>query len=88
MLGQQRHASKTPFKWRFPGGPIMTHLKWYMDPSSPHQLTKMLSKLDPLWQNCLDPRMECEFCLVINDKLRPIFGILTFISMINSTSKS
>ena len=36
----------------------MARLWWYLDPSSPHQLKKnMLSKLDPLWQNCLDPGM-------------------------------
>ena len=23
MLGHHRHASDTPFKWRFPGGPMM-----------------------------------------------------------------
>ena len=26
MLGHQRHASETPFKWRFAGGPMMTRL--------------------------------------------------------------
>ena len=35
---------------------MMARLQWYLDPSSPHQLKKM-SKLDPLWQNFLDPRM-------------------------------
>ena len=26
MLGHHRHASETPFKWRFAGGPMMTRL--------------------------------------------------------------
>ena len=26
MLGQHRHASETPFKWRFAGGPMMARL--------------------------------------------------------------
>ena len=38
MLGHHRHASETPFKWRYPGGPMMAHLEWYFDPLSPHQL--------------------------------------------------
>ena len=25
-------------KWRFAGGPMMTHFLWYLDPLSPHQL--------------------------------------------------
>ena len=38
MLGHHRHASKTPFKWRFPGGSMMARLQWYLfdlDPLSP-----------------------------------------------------
>ena len=26
MLGQHRHASETPFKWRFASGPMVAHL--------------------------------------------------------------
>ena len=26
ILGRHRHASETPFKWRFAGGPIMARL--------------------------------------------------------------
>ena len=40
---------------------MMAHLKWDLDPPSPHQLKKKkktLSKLDPLRQNFLDPRMN------------------------------
>ena len=50
MLGHHRHASETPFKWRFAGGPIMARLNWYLDPPSPYQLKKKQknpSKLDP-----------------------------------------
>ena len=42
-LGHHRHASKTPFKWRFAGGMMIASLKWYVDPSSPHQLKKCQS---------------------------------------------
>ena len=35
-----RHASETPFKWRFAGGPMMARLKWYLDPAYPHQNLK------------------------------------------------
>ena len=37
MLGHHRHASETPFKWRFAGGSLMARLSWYLDPLSPHQ---------------------------------------------------
>ena len=40
MLGHHRHASETPFKWRFAGGPIMARLNWYLDPLSPRELKK------------------------------------------------
>ena len=55
MLDHHRHASKTPFKWRFADGPIMARLysgMWILS-----NLIKKSSKLDPLWQNFLDPRM-------------------------------
>ena len=38
MLGHHRHASETPFKWRFAGGPMMVRSQWYLDPPSAHQL--------------------------------------------------
>ena len=31
MLGHHWHASETPFKWRFAGGPMMTLFYWYLD---------------------------------------------------------
>ena len=34
----------------------MTHFKWYLDPLLPSK--KMLSKLDPIWQNFLDPLIQ------------------------------
>ena len=40
MLGHHRHASETPFKWSFAGGPMMARLQWYMDPRSSHKLKK------------------------------------------------
>ena len=62
MLGYHRHAYKTPFKWRFAGGPMMAHLYWYFDHLSPHQLKKTPKKhqiyLDPLRQNFLGPSMQ------------------------------
>ena len=39
LFGYHRPASKTPFKWRFAGGPIIARFQCYSDPlSSPHQL--------------------------------------------------
>ena len=32
MLGHHRHASETPFKWRFAGRPMMVQFLWYLDP--------------------------------------------------------
>ena len=57
MLGHHRHASETPFKWRFADGPMLVSILWYLDPLSSNQLKNSLAKLDPLWQNFLDPRM-------------------------------
>ena len=48
-------ASETPFKWRFDGGLIIARF-FVFDTLSYHQ--KMLSKLDSLWQNFLDPRSQ------------------------------
>ena len=44
MLGHYPHASETLFKWRCAGGPIMSRLKWYLDPTSPHQLKQQQKK--------------------------------------------
>ena len=35
MLGHHRHASETPFKWRFAGRPMMARLKRNLNPPSP-----------------------------------------------------
>ena len=32
MVGHYRHASETPFQWRFAGGPMMAHVKWHFGP--------------------------------------------------------
>ena len=32
MVGHYRHASETPLKWRFAGGPMMAHFKWHFGP--------------------------------------------------------
>ena len=32
ILGHHCHADKTPFKWRFAGGPMMARFLWYLDP--------------------------------------------------------
>ena len=55
----QSSARQTPFKWRFAGGPMMAHLKWYLAPISPHQSTikKSLSNLDRLRLNLQDSLM-------------------------------
>ena len=54
MSGHHRHASETPFKWRFAGGSMMARLWCYLVPL----IKKNVAKLDPLWQNFLDPRMK------------------------------
>ena len=65
MLGHRRPASETPFKWRFAGGPMMTHYYWYLDPLSliiwKNNKKKPQSELDSLWQNFLDPRLPLFF---------------------------
>ena len=32
MVGHYRHASETPFQWRFADGSMMTHFKWHFGP--------------------------------------------------------
>ena len=46
MVGHYRHASETPFKWRFAGGPMMALFSGFSILSPSHQLKK--SVLDPL----------------------------------------
>ena len=48
MLGHHQHVIKTPFKWRFAGGAMMTGLSWYLDPPTPHQLKKAFKVGPPL----------------------------------------
>ena len=50
MLDHHRHASETPFKLCFTGGPKMVRFKWYLDHLFfPHQLkNNKLSELDPV----------------------------------------
>ena len=49
MLGHYPPASKTPFKWRVAGGPIMPAFSSIFDPPSPHQLKeKKVVKVGPL----------------------------------------
>ena len=49
ILGHYRHTSETPFKRRFPGGPMMTRLQWYLLGSSLHtkKEKKNLVKVGP-----------------------------------------
>ena len=57
LLGHLWHASETPFKLSYAGGPMMptySGICWYPLPSK----KRTLSKLDPLWQTFLDPRMS------------------------------
>ena len=58
MLGHQRPASETPFKWRLAAGPMMARLYWYLNHLSHHQLKKNVVKVGPPSEkNFLDPRM-------------------------------
>ena len=43
MLGHHRHASETPLKWRFAGGPMITSLYCHLDPPFRHKLNKVVS---------------------------------------------
>ena len=47
MLVHHRHDSETTFKWRFTGGSMMTRLKWYFDPPSPHKLRNNVVNVGP-----------------------------------------
>ena len=47
MLGYLPPASETPFKWRFAGGTVMAHFKWYFVHLSPHQMKKKVVKVGP-----------------------------------------
>ena len=40
MLGYNRHASQTPYKWHFADGPMMAHIQWDMEPPSLYHLRK------------------------------------------------
>ena len=40
ILGHNRHASETTFKWSFAGGPMMAHLSLFLDHSPPPHQTK------------------------------------------------
>ena len=46
MVGHYRHASKTPFQWRFAGRQTMAHFFWHFDLLSIP--SKKKSVLDPL----------------------------------------
>ena len=59
--GYHRHASETPLNWRFAGVPIMAHLFGSHLPSSTKNKIKLLSKLDSLSHNFVDPRMEVSY---------------------------
>ena len=61
MLGHYRHARETPFKlrfrWRAEDCPLMVVFGSFLPSSTKKKPPKTPSKLDPLWQNFLDPRM-------------------------------
>ena len=46
-VGPSSARQRTPFQWRFAGGPIMARLWWYLDPPSHHQLNNVV-KVGPL----------------------------------------
>ena len=58
LLGHLWPASETPFKLRFAGGPMMPTYSGICLYPLPLKKKKTLSKLDPLWQCFLDPRMS------------------------------
>ena len=60
MLGHHRHASKTPFKWRFSGGPMFAGILCYLDPLSSHHLKtqKNVVKAGPPLAKLSEPHMR------------------------------
>ena len=48
MLGHHWHASETPLKWCFAGGPTMARLLWYLDCPPTHQLKNVVKVGPPL----------------------------------------
>ena len=50
-VGSSSAASKTPFKWRFAGGPMMARFSFWLDPLN-------VLKAGPPLKNFLDPRID------------------------------
>ena len=76
MLGHQRPASETPFKWRSAAGPMMARLYWYLDHLSHDQRKKYVVKVGPPLKNFLDPRMGNDvrlFTLSLHRGIHPHF---------------
>ena len=61
MLGHHRHASETPFKWRFADRPMYAHVWWYLDPLSKKNIVKVGHPLTDV----LDPRMKTKHSFII-----------------------
>ena len=54
LSARQQNAMQMAFRWRADDGPLIVVCE---SSSLPSSTIKTLSKLDPLWQNFLDPRM-------------------------------
>ena len=50
VLDHHWPASKTPFKWRFAGGPMMAHFYWYLDSLSLIIWKDFMLKLNWAWK--------------------------------------
>ena len=53
MWGHYRHAREMAYRWLADDDPLLVLYGSF----SPHHQKKVLSELDPLWQNFLEPRM-------------------------------
>ena len=53
IVGPSSARQRNAIRWQENDGPLLV-VFWF---TSPHQPKKMLSELDPIWQNFLDPRM-------------------------------
>ena len=74
MLGIHRHASETPFKWCFAGGPMMAHLVFWSSISSSTKKKNVIKFGIPLIK-LSGSAHENNACIhVINYSLRPING--------------
>ena len=53
-------TSARQFRWRADDGPLILVFGSFLPSSTKKTHKKTLSRMDPLWQNCLNPRMSSQ----------------------------